>query len=75
MFSSKIPDNIVLYRVGKSYCKRNFWKIKKNEPFQEKGFMSTSLLENIVNEYNEECVEPILLKSSFPKIPLESMLM
>lgn len=64
----KIPENIVLYRVvGSSTAKEIFLKNKNKEPFQEKGFMSTSLLENIINEYNEECVEPVLLKIFVPK--------
>lgn len=29
--------------------------------------MSTSLLENIINDYNEECVEPMLLKIFVPQ--------
>ncbi len=40
----KIPENIVPYRVvGSAIAKENFLKNKNKEPFQEKGFMSTSL--------------------------------
>lgn len=64
----KIPENIVLYRVvGGDIAKEIYLKNKNKEPFQEKGFMSTSLLENIINNYNEECVEPMLLKIFVPK--------
>ncbi|MBW9213092.1 MULTISPECIES: ADP-ribosyltransferase [Terrabacteria group] len=64
----KIPENIVLYRiVGGKIANEIVHKNKNNEPFQEKGFMSTSLLANIVNEYNEECVEPVLLKIFVPR--------
>lgn len=40
----KIPENIVPYRVvGSAIVKEIFLKNKNKEPFQEKGFMSTSL--------------------------------
>ena len=40
----KIPENILLYRVvGSAIAKEIFLKNKNKEPFQEKGFMSTSL--------------------------------
>lgn len=53
--------------MGRSIAKKIFLKNKNKEPFQEKGFMSTSLLENIINDYNEECVEPMLLKIFVPQ--------
>ena len=40
----KIPENILLYRVvGSAIAKEIFLENKNKEPFQEKGFMSTSL--------------------------------
>lgn len=66
----RIPEDIVVYRViDKSFIEDMIRhnKLSRPTPIQEKGFMSTSLLKNIVNTYSEAVEEPHLLKIYVPK--------
>lgn len=66
----RIPEDIVVYRViGKDFIEDMIRhnKLNRPTPIQEKGFMSTSLLKNIVNIYSEAVEEPNLLKIYVPK--------
>lgn len=66
----RIPENIVVYRViDKSFIEDMIRhnKLSRPTPIQEKGFMSTSLLQNIINTYSESVEEPHLLKIYVPK--------
>lgn len=61
----RIPEDIVVYRViDKSFIEDMIRhnKLSRPTPIQKKGFMSTSLLKNIVNTYSEAVGEPHLLK-------------
>lgn len=50
----RIPSDIVVYRlVPKIFVKELLENNKKSKPIQEKAFMSTSLLTNIVKDENE----------------------
>ena len=66
----KISSNMVVYRVVNKYFIDEM--IHKNKtsnptPIQEKGFMSTSMLKNIVNNYGDASGEFCLLKIYVPK--------
>ena len=66
----RIPEDIVVYRViDKSFIEDMIRhnKLSMPTPIQEKGFMSTSLLKNIVNTYSEAVGEPHLLKIYVPQ--------
>ncbi len=66
----KIKDDIVVYRVVNDVFIKELIinnKLPDSIPTQEKGFMSTSLLKNIVNTYSESVEEPHLLKIYVPK--------
>ena len=66
----RIPEDIVVYRViDKSFIEDMIRhnKLSRPNPIQEKGFMSTSLLKNIVNTYSEAVGEPHLLKIYVPQ--------
>lgn len=66
----RIPEDIVVYRViDKSFIEDMIRhnKLSRPTPIQEKGFMSTSLLKNIVNTYSEVVGEPHLLKIYVPQ--------
>lgn len=66
----RIPENIIVYRIVNKIFIENMIrqnKLNRQTPIQEKGFMSTSLLKNIVNTYSEGVEEPHLLKIFVPK--------
>ena len=66
----KIKDNIVVYRVvNDAFIKELIGnnKLSGSIPTREKGFMSTSLLKDIVNIYSDEGSGLYLLKIYVPK--------
>lgn len=66
----RVPHNVVLYRmVSDDFIKMLIANNKKEmpTPFQEKGFMSTSLLKSIANQNEPYAVTKNLLKIFAPK--------
>lgn len=66
----RIPCDLILYRVvGDDFISQLVEKNKENipTPIQEKGFISTSLLKNIVNEDEAYAVGDNLLKIYVPR--------
>lgn len=61
----RIPDNVILYRLVNDEFINEFIKLNKQEmptPIHEKGFMSTSLIKDIVDEEEAYATRKNLLK-------------
>lgn len=59
----RIPCDLILYRlVNNKFIEELIKQNKQDRPMQEKGFMSTSLIKDIVNEDESYAVENNLLK-------------
>lgn len=67
-FAPLIPENIVVYRYpGDNVIEKIIKSNKKRIPFQERGFLSTSLVKNTITKQMEYKQNKYLLKIYVPK--------